>query len=586
VTCIRIMEVKTWFAVSLLVVCAAARTQAQSIERLEPAQNGSDPEVALHANAQFAAEGARNSLRLPRTAYAAWTPHGGPTSDAGTIIMWVKPLWQPGDQRSHVFLTFPWSGSDQSYFALSQGWWEPEGAHRLVAVFSNQDQVACQMPWNFEYTLYLPDQWTLLSVTWRSGKPGYLGVFVDGKLICQNKSNFSAGRRARGPLYLGSDLGAPVAHGERRSDMLLDDVQIVPRSMSGAEMRRLYLQRQGDQDPKWIRAIVGSEPAVPAPGERRIMQDEDTRWASSRLEMRTRIERIKAAGFNVYMPNVWDGGTAYYAARNAPVAPSSRDAADPNYDALAYLIALAHHAGIAVHPWFIMVRHPSGTVFPSSYLDGAPVDAFNVQSADFRNFVVALVDDVAVCSNPQCVDAYARKYDRSLARDWQAQLKGEKIPSLIEWNAAAVTDIVQRISAGVRKFKPHAILSIDANPLDHGSRHEGLDEERWLLDGTIDALVDMTYDDPLDVDGIDRAIKAYSPGRLVINVRNYDLFDDSWANRSARVMSDYVLLIRKRWPGAGIGFYQYAHMDAQQREGLRGGVFAEDTRPDWRGSGP
>jgi uncharacterized lipoprotein YddW (UPF0748 family) len=327
------------------------------------------------------------------------------------------------------------------------------------------------------------------------------------------------------------------------------------------------------------------------------MQDEDTRWAASSAEMRHRLARLKAAGFNVYMPNVWDGAHAFFAAGQAPRAPGVGDPVRGGFDPLFELIQLAHLEGIAVHPWFIVARHPSGSAFPGAYLEGAPRDAFNVHSPEFRDFIVALIKEVAErypvdginldyiqslgpCTNAACLDEYARLYRRSLAEDWRAQERGDKVPSLMEWNSTAVTDIVARIAAGVRRAKPLAVISIDANPLDHASRHQGLDEERWLKEGLIDALIDMTYDDPIDVDGVDRAVGKYSAQRLVIDVRNYDLFDDSWANRSAKVMGDYIRLIRTRWPGAGIAFYQYAHMDGAQMQ-LRERAFAQAASPDW-----
>jgi uncharacterized lipoprotein YddW (UPF0748 family) len=302
----------------------------------------------------------------------------------------------------------------------------------------------------------------MLGVTWRSGNPGYLRLFVDGKRICERKIAFTGGRHALDPVYLGSDRGSTLEPKGRLSDMLIKNIAAESQPSTDEEIHSAYIRGGGVDRSKWILAIASHDPPTDITHERRVIQDEDTGWSSSKLEMQKRIRRIKAAGFNVYMPCVWDGAHAFYSASMGPVSPTIRDAADSRYDPLAYLIALAHAAGITVHPWFDIVRHAPGGDFPESYLAGAPQDAFNVQSEPFRNFIVALVVDVArrydvdginldyvraigPCSDRECLQKYSRTYHRSLLQDWDAQEAGKVVPSLIEWNRSAVTDIVRRI---------------------------------------------------------------------------------------------------------------------------------------------
>jgi glycosyl hydrolase family 10/concanavalin A-like lectin/glucanase superfamily protein len=572
--------------------------ESSVVERLTPSGEDVPARLTLRGTAQVLNGKTERGLQLPKDAYAEWNRQQALTTDAGTLSVWVKPLWPSGDQQSHTFATFKWSGSDQSYFALSQGWWEPQGRGKLYVVLSNQQQVFCFMPWTFDYTLYLQNQWTMLGVTWQSGNPGYVRLFVDGKAICERKLAFAGGRHALDPMYLGSDRGSGIGPMGRSSDMTIKDILTVPRPWSVDEMRRAYARGGGSDRPKWILALASKDPPVDVTRERRVMQDEDTRWASSKLEMQRRISRIKAAGFNVYMPCVWDGAHAFYAAGNAPTAHTVRDALDPQYDPLAYLIAIAHREGIAVHPWFVVAGRPPESDLPESYSIGGPSGAYNVHSAEFRDFIVALVVDVArrydvdginldyvraigPCSNKECLDSYTRKYGRSLLQDWKSQEQGETIPSLIEWNRSAMTDIVVRISSGTRKLKPSTVLTIDTVPFDHSRQHQGLDEENWLHAGLIDALVDMTYDDPIDVATVDRAMKAFTPARQVVLVRDYDWFGDTWVDRSGNVMADYIRLIRTRWPGAGIGFYHYPHLSSGQIILLGSDVFKQVAAPDW-----
>jgi uncharacterized lipoprotein YddW (UPF0748 family) len=567
-------------------------------ELLTPVGTDVPGRLILHGTAQVLNEKTDRGLKLPGDAYSEWSLERRLTTEAGTISMWVQPLWALRNEQSHVFATFKWSGADESYFALSQGWWEPQGQRKLYVVLSNQQFVFCFMPWIFDYTLYLPNQWTMLAATWQSGNPGYLRLFVDGKRVCERKMSFAGGRRALDPVFLGSDAGAGVEHRGRLSDMVIADVATAPRASSDEEVHSAYIRHGGVDRSKWLLAIVSNDSSVNVTHERRMIQDEDTSWASSKLEIRRRIDRVKLAGFNVYTPCVWDGAHAFYAANNAPVAPAIRDAADPQHDPLAYLIAVAHAAGIQVHPWFVIARRPPGAKFPESYVAGAPEGGFNVQSKQFRNFIVALVVDVVrrydidginldyvraigPCSDTECTEGYSKKYGRSLQQDWDSQEGGTVVPSLIEWNRSAMTDIVRSISDNTRRLKPHAIMTIDTVPFDHSRQHQGLDEAMWLNTGMIDAIVDMSYEDPIDIDTLDRSMRAFTPARQLVAVRDYDLFGDKVVDRSGDVMSDYVRLIRTRWPSAGIAFYHYPHLSTEQIASLSRGVFAQAATPAW-----
>jgi uncharacterized lipoprotein YddW (UPF0748 family) len=586
-------------AVLLLYGQFASAAESAAAEWLIPHTDDVPSKVILRGGAQISDSETERGLRLPGSAYAEWLPQQAMSTDGGTLTLWVQPLWTLEDRQSHTFATFKWSGSDDSYFALSQGWWEPVGGRKLYVVLSNQQFVFCFMPWTHDYTLYLPNQWTMLGVTWQSAGSGFLRLFVDGKRICERKLEFAGGRHAIGPVYLGSDRGATIEPRGRPANMIIKNIVATARASSDEEMHSVYVRGGGVDRSKWILAMAPDRAAAnDSIHERRVIQDEDTGWASSRLEMQSRIKRIKQAGFNVYMPCVWDGAHAFFKSSIGPVSPGIRNVADPQYDPLRYLITLAHEAGVAVHPWFDVVRHAPGSDFPESFLAGAPKNAFNVHSPEFRDFIVALIVDAArrydvdginldyvraigPCSNEECVGDYHRKYGRSLPDDWTAQENGSLVPSLIEWNRSAVTEIVRRISSGTRLAKPVTILTIDTVPFDHDRLHQGLDEEGWLRAGLIDAMIDMSYDDPIDIDTLDRAMRTFTSARQVVAVRDYDLFGATAADRSGEAMSDYVRLIRARWPGTGIAFYHYPHLSTEQIISLRGEVFAQDATAAW-----
>ena len=54
--------------------------------------------------------------------------------------------------------------------------------------------------------------------------------------------------------------------------------------------------------------------------ESRVIFDEDMQWATSRAATDRIIATIKKAGFNVYIPCVWYGGSTLYPTRLAPMA--------------------------------------------------------------------------------------------------------------------------------------------------------------------------------------------------------------------------------------------------------------------------
>jgi uncharacterized lipoprotein YddW (UPF0748 family) len=559
----------------------------------------SESTIALRGSAQIAEGKTGRGLLLPGTSYAEWTPQQLPSLREGSVTMWISPKW-PLDTRSHTFLTFRWSGPANSYFALSQGWWEPGGQGKLYAVVSNQDGIGCEMPMRENYVQYLPNEWTFIGVTWQAGSPGTVRLYVDGKLMCQRAIPASAQstvRTAQAPLLIGSDKASSVAAG-RTAEFLVDDIATTNRAMSIEDMRSAYIRGGASERPKWIRALTGNTPQErPHPNETRLMQDEDFTWSRSRSEIRRRVDRVKAAGFNAYMPCVWDGGQSYFKTGKVPNAASIRDVTQPDYDPLQYLIDYAHSQGIEVHAWFYIARR-SGDKFPKDYYDGAPEYAFNVHSAGFREFIADLVVDAAqrydldginldyirstgACSNESCVQAYRSKYGRSIADDWALLANSQWVPSLIEFNRTPVTDIVRRISTGVHSARPGIVLSIDSVPFEFSRQHQGVDDAGWIKAGLIDTIVQMSYEDPVDLYAIRSAAAQLGEQRLIVLLRNFDIFGERVERRSGAVMSDYVQLVRTLWPNSGIGFYHYMHFDGGQETGLASGPFRQKASPSW-----
>jgi uncharacterized lipoprotein YddW (UPF0748 family) len=580
---------------SVIVGVGATRAAGAGPEQLLYPAAGSPPGGLVLGGAALIDRGAGQAqLLLPGDSYATWSPKAAISSTRGSILLWVKPLWKEGDRSSHTLLTFGWSGEDHSYFALSQGWWEPVGSGRLYAVGSNQDFAFCFTPWTFDYTLFLPGQVTMVAVTWQSGEGGFLRLYVDGRKLCDHPFSAKRERSLAGPIYVGSDRGATDQR-QRPSGFAVEDLAVYPGVVSDLDIHRAYQAHGGDGRSKWLTAILhsgggaGTRAAPQSSSEQRMLFDEDPGWAASRLEIQRRVQRVKAAGFNVYIPCVWDGGHAQFTTARAPMSAVAAGGATDGYDPLSYLISYAHQSGIRVYAWFVVVRRVSAE-FPAEYYDGAPQNAFNVQNRGFRDFIVALIGDairnydldgvnldyirsLGLCSSDACTQSYRSAFGASLTEDWRRALAGQEVGSIEGWNGAAVTDIVTRVARAARAGAGGKVISIDTVAGDRERRLQGVDEQAWLHAGLIDIVVHMAYDDPVDIDTVSKLRRAIPADRMAIAFRNYDIFGEQAVPRPGALIADYVSLWRQQWPGSGIAFYHYPHLSGEQIAAL-GSAFA------------
>ena len=577
-------------------VDAASALQAQAPQMQHRISLGAP---YFYAGAHPQSEDADHIIELPGRAHAEIQPSEPISTDGGSVVAWVMPLWDGNNALSHTFLSLRWQGEDKSYLALSQGWWEPEGSGKLYFVLSNQDFVFCLMPGEFNYSIFTANKWTMLAATWTAGKPGYVKLFVDGQKICDRRIAFSGGRRSAGALYLGSDQGSAEQR-SRRSDFIIKRLQLYQNPLSETQINEQYRYGGGEPQRKWVATLVAANPPTVPSREARIIFDEDTHWSVSRLETDRTLQRVKQAGFNVYVPCVWDGGAASFETRLAPMSKAYENSRRGDYDPLQYLISAAHRQGIAVHLWFDVMRRDTVSL-PAAYSEGAPVGAFNVQNADFRAYIVKLIRDAAehydtdginldyirsmgTCTSDRCEKDYRARYGRSLNKDLEEQNTGKAVPSLIEWNAAPVSTIVLDLAKQLREHGPRLFISVDTVPFDQSRLQQGVDVSGWFAAQAIDSVVYMAYETPIDVRSVTRAWERLSPDKLVVLIRNFDVVDDRAIDNSGQMTVDYVNMVRSLWPHAGVGFYHYPHLTWQQVVALKSHVFAVPANSDWRRS--
>jgi hypothetical protein len=548
------------------------------------------PKLELIGNARHHVVAGSDEFMLPADAYAKLDLSEPVHSDAGTLVFWIMPQWRDATE-SHVFLTLPWS--DGGYLAISQGWWEPNGSRKLYFVLNNREAAFCYLPGKYDLKLFVANEWTMIAATWLAGSPGRIRLYVDGESICDRRLTIAANRQSTRVAYLGSDSGATDRR-QRSAEFTLRRFEIVDHELSDDEIAHRYASLDGAVRRKWMREIVNGDEQSPH-NERRALFDEDAHWLQSRAEIRETVKRVKAAGFNTYVVCVWNGAEALFKTDRAVIASRYRAASTRDYDPLTDLIEVAHAAGVEVHLWFYVSKR-TGNNFPRELWDGAPDGAFNVHAPEFGRFIAGLIGDAAanyaidginldyvrtlgICSSERCADDYRKQFKRELSRDWLAQEHGVRSDELIAWQSAAVGEIVRRIVLEARAARPKLLIDIDTIGIDHSRAHQGADALAWVREGIVDLVFHMAYETPLDVAHINEVYAALPVGKLAVLFRNYrDTSGKAVASRGA-VVADTVQVIRKLWPGSGIGVYHYPWTTADQIASLSRGVFADGATP-------
>jgi len=548
------------------------------------------------------------SLRLKEGTYAETYAEKQISATGGTISFWVYPFWGKDAPASHTFMSLPWNDPKKSYLAITLGWWEPQGKNRLYFIASNQEFVHCSTPYQLEHSV-----WTMVTAVWESGTKGYCKLFInDGRIAIQEQA-FTGNYSTSGPLYLGTDRGTTQAQG-RSADALLDTVLIYNRPLSEDEVKVLYQTEEKDPegaiarkwswlDSKGIALQAVSRAKTGELLESRVMFDEDMHWAASKDDADKILTRLKAAGFNVYVPCVWHGNGTYYPTSLAETDPKL-DSVITVYDPLTYLIQKAHSLGIEVHPWFTVMRREN-IRHPSFFSEGAPDGSYDVHNQEFRTFITDLMVDLVrrydvdgvnldyiramgLCTAESCQADYKRTTGSNFWPDYYLRgIMGPARSRLEQWQDKAVRDIVDNFSKRAKDIKPNLVISVDGHPKPRTGHRplEGRDEISWMNDGLIDVVFAMDYRETIDYETIDAVRKDLRrPDRLIVLFGNYDRMNNAAPAipRKGTLVAKYATYAQQHWPSSGIGFYIYGQMTAEQVSALRNGPFKEEALPIWK----
>ena len=342
----------------------------------------------------------------------------------------------------------------------------------------------------------------------------------------------------------------------------------------------------GQETPKY--------PPAPFAGKRAILDGDIPLWTKKEYVDQA-LARIKEAGFNVYMPTVWQGRGTAWPSKHAPWDTQLADRPKMNFDPLRYLIQKAHELGIEVHPWFTLTLRQSD-IFPEFALSGMPLKAFDIHNPQFRELMLKLVEEVVtdydvdgvnldyvraigLCSSVACQEEYKQKYKRDLEGDSLLfKVLPGRVPTLKEYQETAVTALVRAISETIRVKKPRVLISADVF-VGHAPLSQGQNSIYWVNNGLVDGTFRMDYARRINIESMDSTRRELSnpnsQGFLLSNMSNPDelSFGQKPFARDGIWLADTISLIFTRWPETGIAVYFYKYLTDEQITVLKNGPF-------------
>jgi uncharacterized lipoprotein YddW (UPF0748 family) len=349
--------------------------------------------------------------------------------------------------------------------------------------------------------------------------------------------------------------------------------------------------------------IFSAEPVQqPAPfsGKRAILDGDIVLW-TNREQLNRRLERIKEAGFNIYMPTVWQGRGTVWPSKYALWDTKLGDGPEKHFDPLRHCIQKAHQLGIEVHPWFTLTLRQED-IFPEFAMPGTPAKAFDVHNRHFRELMSNLIDEVVtnydvdginldyvraidLCTNVNCRKEYSEKYGRDIERDARLfKIVPGMVQPLVEYQKSAVTAMVTEISERIRRRKPGILISADVF-VGHAPLNQGQDSAVWANSGLVDVLLRMDYFRRLNVESMEATRRELNNPNaqtfLISNMSNPSEVGPEQAPfaRDGKWLAETISMVLDRWPATGIAVYFYKYLTDEQIDALKNGPFRKEASP-------
>lgn len=345
------------------------------------------------------------------------------------------------------------------------------------------------------------------------------------------------------------------------------------------------------------RPVMGIATEVPLL-ESRAIWDEGLNWVTKESAIKL-LDRIKRAGFNVFVPNVWHGRGTNWPSTLAPW--DNRKTPIPGFDPLENLVKLAESYEIEVHPWFTVCLRQRDFLY-QYYENGTPEYAFDVHNAHFREFISSLIAEVVLrypvqgvsldfiitmglCRGSYCIDDYYQKTGRKLLTDWNLRkFPGYGVEYLISWQQEAITEMIRLIALKARGMRRDIIISASSTiPATFDLKLQGENSVKCTDVGMIDVLYNMDYRSDIDsaiIINLKTTMKR--PQAVTMLCGNYDLTSDGAvvARRGAKV-AEILTEARTVNSGNGVGLYIYSRLTDEQIQTLQTTVFKTPAIPRW-----
>ena len=300
--------------------------------------------------------------------------------------------------------------------------------------------------------------------------------------------------------------------------------------------------------------------------ESRAIFDEGLNWMNPQTA-RTLCQRIKRAGFNVFMPCIWHGRGTVWPSQLAPW--DSNNVQVKGYDPLENLLDIARDHDIEIHPW-IAVGLRQRNFFPE-FTDSPTSESFDWHNPAFRDFAVSLIMEVI---NRYPIHGINLDFVRFASPK----------PGHDSEQEAVVADVIRRVSQQRNQVKPELIISVCAAPWHQRIGQFGQNSPKWADEGIIDVIYSMQYEYNPDFEIVKQIQKRMKkPQALVMLIGNYDQskLTKVVLPRKAQRVCELLEESRKLSLRNGVGVYLYSMLSDDQIELLHQTTFHAVTKPSW-----
>lgn len=346
----------------------------------------------------------------------------------------------------------------------------------------------------------------------------------------------------------------------------------------------------------FCRPFIGMAADVPLL-ESRAIWDEGLNWVTKASAVKL-LDRIKRAGFNVFVPNVWHGSGTIWPSSLAPW--DTRNVRIPGFDPLENLVTLADGYDIEIHPWFTVNLRQRDFLY-QYFEDGTPENAFDTHNAQFREFISSLIAEVVLrypvqgisldflitmglCRGQACIDDYYQKTGRKLLTDWNLRkFPGYGVEHLIAWQQEAITDLIRLVATKTRRMRKDIVISATSTiPATFTLKLQGENSVKCTDAGMIDVLYNMDYRSDIDSAAI-RTLQTTMkrPEAVTMLCGNYDITSAGVVARSGAKVAQILTEARTINSGNGVGLYIYSRLSDEQTQTLQSTVFKIPATPKW-----